>query len=41
MELMRADLDPALMRGTELVRVEDGSEVEVGGSFGRRPPSAI
>ena len=31
MELMRPGLDPALVRSTELERIEDGSEVEVAG----------
>jgi error-prone DNA polymerase len=31
MELMRPDLDPALLRSTDLGQVADGSEVEVGG----------
>jgi error-prone DNA polymerase len=31
MELMRDGLDPGLLRSTDLVRIEDGSEVEVAG----------
>ncbi len=31
LELMRSDLDPALLRSTDLERLEDGSDVEVGG----------
>jgi error-prone DNA polymerase len=31
LELMRPDLDPALLRSTDLERIDDGAEVEVGG----------